>query len=144
MGLAAGAAEPEVAEPADADAAAGLGVLGLGAAATAGAAEAERRQFEEQAQSSLKEAAIAQAKAAGEVEVAKAEKSRLLEKSKVKIRQIKETVEILGAKLNSVQKEKSALEQIAIQNKHKFEERLLEFERTHSVYREHGDLGLTF
>ena len=95
----------------------------------AGLADNEKRQIADQAEAAAREATLTHARLAAEAEAAKSEKARLLEKSKSKIKQIKETVEILGAKLDSVQKEKSAVEQIAVQNKRKFEERLLEFER---------------
>ena len=95
----------------------------------AGSADTEKRQIADHAEAAAREATLTHARLAAEAEAAKAEKARLLEKSKSKIKQIKETVEILGAKLDSVQKEKCAVEQIAVQNKRKFEERLLEFER---------------
>ena len=83
----------------------------------------------QQGETSARDWQLVQARLTAEAEGARADKARLLEKSKSKIKQIKETVEVLGAKLNSVQKEKTQLEHIAIQNKQKFEERLLEFER---------------
>ena len=78
---------------------------------------------------SLQQAISDRERLSTELVAAKAAKVRLLDKSKSKIRQIKETVESLGGRLGVALQERAAIEEVAFQNKLRFEEKLVEWER---------------